>query len=146
MGTQTYLDAANVERQLNDNNDPTGIAAKVFDNADFGYFKVNIERPDRRSAQFRRHLIEPMRYEKSLREVIEHIYDVHGDSVYEKGYLKANEKAILSWCEDNDISLNTKSKTKLFDLDTWENGRLLVKLANQLAEAITHEYNDFNQF
>ncbi|MEM0514056.1 class I SAM-dependent DNA methyltransferase [Pseudoalteromonas sp. YIC-827] len=144
--TQTYLDAANVERQLNDNNDPTGIAAKVFDNADFGYYKVNIERPDRRSAQFKRELIEPMRYEKSLREVMEHIYDVHGDSVYEKGYLKANEKAILSWCEDNDISLNAKAKSKLFAQDTWENGRLLVELAKQLAEVFTDEYNDFNQF
>lgn len=144
--TQTYLDAANVVRQLNDNNDPTGIAAKVFDNADFGYYKVNIERPDRRSAQFKRELIEPMRYEKSLREVMEHIYDVHGDSVYEKGYLKANDKAILSWCEDNDISLNSKAKTKLFAQDTWENGRLLVELAKQLADVIIDEYNDFNQF
>ena len=32
--------------------DDSAIASKVFDNRDFGYYKVNIERPDRRMAQF----------------------------------------------------------------------------------------------
>ncbi|GAM72598.1 type I restriction-modification system [Vibrio sp. JCM 19236] len=144
--TQTYLDATGVERQLDDNNDPVGLAAKVFDNADFGYYKVNIERPDRRSAQLKPELIEPMRFEKSLREIMEHIYEEHGDAVYQAGYLKANEKSILDWCEENDISLNAKAKTKLFNQGTWDVGHLLVELANQLSETIAAEYNDFNQF
>lgn len=144
--TQTYLDAADVERQLSETNDPIGIAAKVFNNDDFGYYKVNIERPDRRCAQFKPELIAPLRFDKSLMEVMEHIYAVHGNSVYDTGYLKANESAILSWCEENEVTLNTKARTKLFDQNTWESGRLLVEMANQLGTTITEEYEDFNQF
>ena len=132
---QTYLSAANVERLLNDNNDPTGIAAQVFNNKDFGYYKVNIERPDRRCAQFKPELIAPLRFDKQLREPMEHIYSVHGDSVYDAGYLKANDVAIYSWCEDNDINLNAKAKTKLLDTKMWLKLRNVCQMAEELLEA-----------
>ncbi|MEE7594125.1 N-6 DNA methylase, partial [Escherichia coli] len=38
--TKTYLSCLDVERQLDTNNDPIGIASKVFSNDDFGYYKV----------------------------------------------------------------------------------------------------------
>ena len=44
-----YLAFSPVERELDDDGDPQGIAVQVFDNADFGYYKVTIERPDRLS-------------------------------------------------------------------------------------------------
>ena len=148
--TQTYLDSASVERQLNNNNDPTGIAVKVFNNDDFGYYKVNIERPDRRSAQFKTELIAPLRFDKTLREPMEHLFAEHGDKVYQADFFTANDKAmekeIIAWCEDNDINLNAKPKAKLLSTDTWQNGKLLFELANKLAETITKEYNDYNLF
>ncbi len=80
--TTTYLDCAAIERKLDANNDPFGIASKVFDNKDFGYYKVNIERPDRRKAKFTKEAIAPLRLDKSLSEVMEHIYTEHGDKAY----------------------------------------------------------------
>jgi len=50
--TSAYLAFQPVERALDGNGDPTGIAVQIFDNTDFGYHKVTIERPDRRRAQF----------------------------------------------------------------------------------------------
>jgi len=148
--TQTYLDAAIVERQLTEENNPTGIAAKVFNNDDFGYYKVNIERPDRRSAQFKGELIASLRFDKTLREPMEQLYTEYGDKVYQANFFTANDKAmekeIVGWCEDNDINLNAKAKAKLLSTDTWLNGKLLVELANKLAETITQEYNDYNLF
>lgn len=145
--TQSYLDASSIERAKDENNDPVGIAAKVFDNQDFGYFKVNIERPDRRKARFKGKYIKPLRFEKSLREIMEHLYDEHGDKVYETGYLKGIEKEIISWCEENDISLNTKAKNKLLDDKTWEKQQKLVDTALLIKEQIgKEEYSDFNQF
>jgi len=148
--TQTYLDAASIDRKLNDQGDAQGIAAKVFNNDDFGYYKVNIERPDRRKAQFKTGLIEPLRFEKSLREPMEHLYAQYGDDVYKADFFSAKEKVkekeIISWCEESDISLNAKAKSKLLSFDTWENGRLLVTLANKLAETNRQEYSDFNTF
>ncbi|AIY65740.1 type I restriction-modification system subunit M [Pseudoalteromonas piratica] len=149
--THTYLDTANVERQLNDNNDPIGIAAKVFDNQDFGYYKVNIERPDRRCAQFKDELIAPLRFDKSLREPMEYLFSEYGDKVYETGFLKSIENDVITWCDENDIKLNTKAKTKLLDIKVWQKLGELVSTANQLKvvfenQGMNTESNDFNQF
>jgi len=147
---QTYLDSASIDRKLNEQGDAQGIAAKVFNNDDFGYCKVNIERPDRRKAQFKADLIEPLRFDKTLREPMEHLYAEYGDNVYTADFFSANdkvkEKEIIAWCEDRDLSLNAKAKAKLLSFDTWVNGRLLVELANKLGETITQEYSDFNTF
>ncbi|WP_420538258.1 type I restriction-modification system subunit M [Methylotuvimicrobium alcaliphilum] len=145
--THTYLACAEVERQLNDNQDPIGLASKVFNNADFGYYKVSIERPDRRKAQFTPEAIAPLRFDKALSEVMEHLYQEHGERVYDAGFLKSIDKAILSWCEDNDISLNTKAKSKLLDVKHWLSLQALHRVATELMAAIgQEEYNDYNQF
>ncbi len=43
-----------------------GIAAQVFDNNDFGYYKVTIERPKRLKAQFTPERIAELRFDKTL--------------------------------------------------------------------------------
>ncbi|MEM7361078.1 MAG: class I SAM-dependent DNA methyltransferase [Pseudomonadota bacterium] len=145
--TQAYLDCAQIERQLDQNQDPIGIASQVFNNQDFGYYKVNIERPDRRKAQFTPEAIAPLRFDKSLLAVMEHIYSVHGDEVYQAGYLQANDKAIMQWCEDNDISLNTKNKNRLFDEKYWNKLLDVHDAAQVLMDNIgSAEFNDFNVF
>lgn len=149
--THAYLDSSSIERGLNENNDPVGIAAKVFNNDEFGYYKVNIERPDRRQAQFREGLIAPLRFDKSLREPMEYIYETYGESVYETGFLKENDASILSWLEDSDINLNAKTKAKLLDTKLWLKLRQLVIAANRLMSAMEDSgngevYNDFNKF
>ncbi len=143
----TYLSLASTERSLNDNGDPTGIAAQIFDNTDFGYYKVNIERPDRRKAQFSRARNESLRFDKQLREPMEYLYNTHDDKVYEAGFLKAQQKATIEWCEDNDISLNAKARSKLLDIKMWQKQLNLVNVAHALMTAIGEvEYTDFNQF
>lgn len=145
--TQTYLNAASIERELDANGDPQGVAAQLFDNEDFGYYKVTVERPDRRKAQFRDDLIAPLRFEKSLREIMEYLWQEHGEEVYKAGFLKEQEKAINSWYEDNDVSLNNKAKTKLLDLKTWTKQRDLLEHAKALMADISgEEYNDYNLF
>ena len=144
---QTYLDAVNVERQLTDTNNPTGIAAKVFNNDDFGYYKVNIERPDRRRAQFRQELIASLRFDKLLREPMEYLYVEHGDKVYQAGFLQSVEKATLAWCEESELDLNIKAKKKLIDTDNWLKLRniylMAVELLNEFGDK---QYNNFNVF
>lgn len=145
--TRTYLDAATIERATDTQNNPIGIAAQVFDNEDFGYFKVTVERPDRRKAQLRDDLIEALRFDKSLREVMAHLYAEHQEKVYEQGFLKSQEKEILTWCEENGITLNTKAKTKLLNTATWVDLKTLVDTAYLLKQEVgASEYSDFNQF
>ncbi|WP_062263012.1 type I restriction-modification system subunit M [Endozoicomonas arenosclerae] len=140
--TANYLELAAVDRDGDE-----GIASQVFDNSDFGYYKVNIERPDRRKAQFTTERIEPLRFDKSLREPMEWIYSEWGEQVYEEGTLKEHEKAIFDWCEDNELNLNAKNRKKLLSMDTWQKGRNLVQVATALMEAIDNDISsDYDQF
>lgn len=143
----TYLDSSEIERELDANNDPVGIASQVFDNQDFGYYKVTIERPDCRKAKFTPEAIAPLRFDKALSETMEYLFETHGDKVYDKGFLKGIEKDTLAWCEDNDISLNAKAKAKLLDDKFWQKLRDLLESANLLMTHIgSDEFTDFNQF
>lgn len=144
--TQAYLDFAPVERQMDENNDPTGMAVQIFDNRDFGYYKVTIDRPDRRSAQFSEERLAPLRFDKSLREPMEYIYESHGDAVYDDA-LEAERANILKWCEDNDITLSAKNRAKLLDVKFWQKLRELLEAGRQIMRAVgTGESADFNQF
>ncbi|PPV40997.1 type I restriction-modification system subunit M [Ectopseudomonas oleovorans] len=141
--TQTYLDLASIDRPAGGD----GIAAQVFDNRDFGYHKVSIERPDRRKAQFSAERIETLRYDKALREPMQWIYQQWGEAVYQDDTLAQHEKAILAWCEEQGLELNAKQRKKLLSLETWIKQSLLVTVANYLMQAIgSDEYDDFNLF
>ncbi len=142
-----YLAFQPVERQLDDNGDPIGIAVQIFDNTDFGYHKVTIERPDRRRAQFSAERLEPLRFDKSLREPMEHLWAEHGEKAYEPGFLKSQAKPIQAWCEEQEIALNAKQRVKLIDTGLWLRQRELIGIGNQLMQTVgTTETADFNAF
>ena len=154
--TRTYLDCAAIERELDANGDPTGIASQVFRNEDFGYYKVTIERPDRRKAQFSKERIASLNYDKQFSDIMEYLMPKYGNKLYEaSGYgkdknlsfLKSIEKEVLGWCEENEFSLNAKMKDKLLDVKYWLSLSELYKTAMQLMNAIgSDEFDDYNLF
>lgn len=145
--TDAYLNFAPIEREVDANNDPVGIAVKVFDNEDFGYHKVTIERPDRRRAGFSIERIAPLRFDKTLREPMEWLWAEYGEKVYGTGFLKGEAKVITAWCEEQGINLNAKQRGKLIDTKYWTKLRDLVNIATQLMGDIgTEETADFNAF
>lgn len=142
-----YLNFAPIERAIDENNDPVGIAVKVFDTEDFGHHKVTIERPDRRRAGFSAERIASLRFDKSLQEPMEWLWGKHGEKVYEAGFLKGQKKVITDWCEDQGIELNTKQLEKLLDTKRWSRQRDLLNMATLLMDAIgIEETSDFNAF
>lgn len=137
---ETYKQFATIERQSED-----GIASKIFDNDDFGYYKVTIERPKRLKAQFTHERIANLRFDKTLNEPMQWAYETYGEKVYTN--LKSFEKEILEWCEKNVIDLNTKKRKELVLPKTWEKQKDILEAATQLLEIIgSDEYNDFNIF
>ncbi|MGQ7848656.1 type I restriction-modification system subunit M [Granulosicoccus sp. 3-233] len=123
----------------------TGISSKIFDNADFGYHKVTIERPSRRAARFSSENIAGLRFDKTLKEPMEWAFESFGERVYTD--LPKIEKDILSWCEDNDIDLNAKKRKALISPSTWNKCKATLDLAALLQERIGEdEYTDFNVF
>ncbi len=121
------------------------IASKIFDNSDFGYYKVNIERPKRLKARFCDDLIETLKYDKTLHEAMiwceqEYKEECNSD-------LSKHKKAIEEYLDKNSIELGTKQLKSLLGKELWKKHKTLVDTAKHLQEKIgIDEYDDFNIF
>jgi len=137
---QTYTDLQAIERTADE-----GIASKVFDNSDFGYHKVTMERPKRLKAQFTAERIAELRFDKNLREPMQWVYETYGEAIYTDS--KKHEKAINDWCEKQELNLNAKQLKVLTTDALWKKQLDLMTLAQTLLDAVgTDEYTDFNVF
>ncbi len=131
--TQTYLDMPN-----------EGIS-KVFDNADFGYYKVTVERPLRLAAQFTEERLGALRFVPSLQDVMERVYEQWGDRVYTD--LATLQPDILKTLEKEDIELTKKQRDVLFSKKTWESQRNLLAVGQKLMPEVGRGlWMDYNQF
>ncbi|MFK5947617.1 MAG: N-6 DNA methylase [Methylococcales bacterium] len=136
-----YSAMKTVERSATDE----GIASQVFDNTDFGYHKVTIERPKRLKAQLTYERIETLRFDKTLVEPMQWVYETYADSVYSD--LTEHEQVISEWCETKELDLNAKKRKALLDTNVWNKQRKLLEAAAKLQTSIgSEEFNDFNLF
>ena len=76
------LDAYNEFKDI-ERDEPTDMAAQVFDNRDFGYHKATIERPKRLKTQFSDDLINELQFDKQLKELMQLALQELGDDVYD---------------------------------------------------------------
>jgi len=125
--------------------DSKKISSKIFDNSDFGYYKVNIERPKRLKAQFREELIETLRFDKTLEESMRYCLDEYKEKCYVD--LSKYKKEIEHYLDKEDITLNAKQLKSLLSKELWKKHKLLENTANLLKDKIgSDEYDDFNIF
>ena len=135
-----YRNFVDIPRQSDED-----IAARIFSNSDFGYYKIVVERPARLKAQFLAERISDLRFDKSLIEPMKWAFETFGEQVYSD--LKSIEKEILEWCEKNNHDLNSKKRKALVSLTTWNKQRRILEVAHHLMSAIgTSEYLDYNSF
>ena len=131
--------------QEQERDDEQKLASKLFNNSDFGYYKVNIERPKRLKAQFRDELIENLRYDKSLIEPMKWAYEEFGEDVYAD--ITKYAKEIEAWCEKEELNLKVKQKKALLSKELWKKHENYLHIANLLKEKIGSDvYDDFNLF
>ncbi len=137
---EVYSKMQSIEREGDE-----GIASKIFDNTDFGYYKVTIERPKRLRAQFTEERIAGLRFDKGLLEPMTWAYETWGEKVYTE--IARHEKEIIEWCEKNELNLNARQIKTLVSEALWTRQRELLNFASGLLEAIgTDEYNDYSIF
>jgi type I restriction enzyme M protein len=119
--------------------------SKIFDNSDFGYFKITIERPSRKAAQFTPDRIAGLRFVPALSEVMEWAFQKWGDEIYSK--LADHRKIIEAHIEKEEINLTAKNSKVLFDPQNWASQKNLLDVAQQVLTSIGQElYMDFNIF
>lgn len=131
--TDIYLDFKETEQ------------SKIFNNSDFGYQKITVERPLRLSCQFTQEKVDALRFFSGLQEEMEYLYKRYKDEVYTS--LKAHKEAILKYWESNDIKVTPANKTKLLDADFWH---LQLEVMNNAQALLNHfgdkQFDDFNTF
>ncbi len=121
------------------------VNAKVFDNSDFGYYKVQIERPKRLKAKLCDELIQTLRFDKNLEEPMKWCLEQFGDACYSD--ISQHTEAIEQYLEKEEITITAKNKKALLSAKLWEKHQHLVSVATILKEKIgTQEYADFNAF
>ena len=132
-------------KEGNEELDGKKIASKIFANSDFGYYKVNIERPKRLKAQFRDELIETLRFDKALEEPMRWCLEAFKEDCYTD--ITKHHKEIEHYLDKEDINLNAKQKKALHSKELWAKYQNLLAVAAVLQGQIgTEEYNDFNLF
>jgi len=131
--TQHYLDM-----------DHDGIS-KVFNNSDFGYFKVTVERPSRKAAQFTPERIAGLRFIPALSEVMAWVYEKWGDAIYTE--LTEHRSMIEAHLEKEEINLTAKNRKALLNPLVWDVQKKLLGIARQLMQEVGQELcMDFNLF
>lgn len=136
---KAYLD------NLEESTEGSDLKIKRFKNSDFGYYKVNIERPKRLRSQFTEEALANLRFDKSLAAPKKMLYVTYGEDVYQG--LVAEEAAIYKRAEKEDWGLNKKQLSKLVEKATWEKPKSLYDAAHQLWKLIGNEaFTNFNTF
>ncbi|WNI38328.1 class I SAM-dependent DNA methyltransferase [Chryseobacterium sp. SG20098] len=128
-----------------DKKDTGNIASKVFENADFGYYKVNIERPKRLKSQFTLEKIEVLKWDKSQPAFSKELYDTYGVEVYEG--LEKYKKEVENYIEKHDLNINAKQLAGYLKKESWNKQEQLYQTAVRLMEVLgTEVYTNFNEF
>ena len=128
-----------------DKKETGNLASKVFGNEDFGYYKVNIERPKRLKAQFTTEKIEALKWDKSAPEFSKQLFEMYGVEVYTG--LEKHRKDINAFVEKHELSISPKQIASLLKKETWEKQEALYQTAKRLMDVLgTETYTNFNGF
>ena len=136
---------------------------KWFDNTDFGYWKITVERPLRLKSQLKRTAIESLRFATGDEILRGEIYAKYGDKLYTE--FNAIKGEIEAWLKGDDgdedadgesddedakgtkKAVPEKRRKKLLDLATWLRDKSLVELAKlaqqELGEGVFDDHNEF---
>lgn len=137
--TEAYLTMESIEPE-----NEGDLAAQVFNNSDFGYYKITIDRPDRRRAQFTPEAIAALRYDRRLEEVMRVVHRELGDVVFTKDLAK-HKKEIEDICLVNEFELTKRESNRLLSPKLWLQGKELYAVACELMEkmgtAVSYDFN-----
>ena len=125
--------------------DEEKISSKIFDNDDFRYYSITIDRPLRLRSQFNALKIDELLYDKGDLELSKWLYQTYRDRVFEG--LDDAIPEIKEYLNDNEIKLTDKKLSKLISTKEWKARGDLMEAAKELMHAIGNEvYMDYNEF
>ena len=137
MILKTYMDFVEQEGEK--------VSSKLFDNDDFRYYNVTIERPLRLRSQFNALKIDELLFDKSDLDMSKWLYETYHDRVFEG--LDEEIPAIKEYLNDNEIKMTDKKIAKLINAKEWKARRELTQMAHSLMKTVGSDvYMDYNVF
>ncbi|MFC9588680.1 N-6 DNA methylase [Streptomyces sp. NPDC056944] len=134
--------------------------SKIFPNAEFGYWKITVERPLRLCSQFTKDRVEALRFASGDAEARELLYERFGDDLHTnfvnvarqvREQLELWARATGSDEDETDTNvpvLKESARKKLLNPATWERDGQLVTvgtaLLGELGEQVFDDYNEFD--
>ncbi len=121
------------------------VSSKIFDNDDFRYYSITIDRPLRLRSQFNALKIDELLYDKGELELSKWLYQTYGERVFTG--LDSEVPAIKDYLNDNEIKLTDKKFMKLISTKEWQARRDLRSAAQKLMHEVgTEVFMDYNIF
>ena len=146
--TRLYLDMPHHKADHSQNAEIESVSkpiSQIFDNSDFGYYKVTVERPLRKAAQFTPERVATLRFVPAIADIMAWAYEKWGDSIYTD--LTHHQKTIEDHIEREEIKISTKNRKVLFSSKVWQDQREIMEIGELLMAEIGQEcYMDFNTF
>ena len=137
---ETYM--AFTEKEATEDNE---VESKIFDNDDFRFYNVTIERPLRLRSKFSQLKIDEMLYDKADVELSKWLYLTYGERVF--AGLDSEVTAIKGFLQEQEIKKTDKQLNNLISAKKWQERKHLVDLAHELMKIVgTDEYMDYNKF
>ena len=134
---KVYMDFAEQEEEK--------ISSKIFDNDDFRYYSITIDRPLRLRSQFNALKIDELLFDKSETELSKWLFQSYGERVFTG--LDSEVPAIKEYLNDNEIKMTDKKLAKLISPQEWKARRILKETAQKLMHEVgTEVYMDYNLF
>ena len=140
MITRLYLSF-----RAKDADEESPIVSKIFDNDDFRYNHVTVERPLRLRSQFTDTGIHNLLYDSAQLEITQWMDAEFGNRVTELSEEDINK--VRKQLDDMGVELTTKQLGSILSPDKWRTRIDLQKAGKQLMQIVgTDVYTDFNKF
>jgi type I restriction enzyme M protein len=130
--------------------------SRIFDNAEFGYWKVTVERPLRLRSEFTRSKVEALKFLSGQELLRQKIYDEFGDTLFENFLgLRSRVESFLIGNDDDaedeeavvKPKLSEKQRKNLLKAETWErDGRLFAAGESLLSRLGSRRFMNFDEF
>ncbi len=127
------------------NIDKEQLSSKVFNNEDFGYYKVKVQRPNRLRVDFTQENIEKLKLIPKYEKESEYLISLYIDNILTK--LKDDSEEVIEKLQFKFENLQKKDIKVLLDLKKWNDQLLLFDIADQILNKIDISNElDFNVF
>lgn len=137
---KVYMDFADREA---DNDNP--VRSKIFDNDDFRYYNVTIQRPLRLRSQFTKEKVDELLFDTTDTDLEKKLYEVYQNEVFLG--LNSHKEEINKHLTDNGTPVTIKKLNNLISADKWNARKELKEFAEKIMAIVGTDVSmDYNAF